>query len=1411
MNPLRIERPHYFTGEALLTDDFICEQSFQMGMLATHNVSLYTYGIATGLVVSEPEDNNGVQQVQISAGVAIDRLGRQIILLQKMALPLNDIQPSTTYFITINYAEVFADYSNDTGTPGYKRIVQQPQLKYLRNLDEPGINILLAAVSFDANSDISNLTYQSQNKQRQYVATSVGAVRFMTADSGVNTNESVAETTVMPETRHAQILAQTEGSGDQTNYYLEFDAPRSQFMGHLSSRGNFGIGVDQPVANLQIDAVTFKGRGRFTTKGVQVTFDTVTSPPFQVGDILISDKSVGNGEQQKRTIKTIISQGTLVSVDKAFSPELTNTTYTYIRAALARFAVNSSASSLFQVNYDGSVGLGAVAAKSGQSCPNALTITSDRKVGIALSSGVPTATLDVNGNINTTGITSSGKIVAQSFEGNGSGLKNLNIISDWVKETPGSNASNLYYTSGNVGIQDSNPEASLSVGGGLAAIGSGVISRINNTVVKGYNTAFLDQVKPGDTLAIGTLNEQRAVLASQPISDIVMEVNPQFPIPVIASAFSVLSAATGDVTSGTGKLTSNGTTINGDKTNFTTLNAGDTIIIPRFTASAAIVQTCNVVSVASDTSLTLSSAFSGAVSGLTWQYVVTGSDPVTGNGKITVKEDPINNPGNLIVTGDGSNFKTAFPNGTGQIIASPVVSGKPQPWRVESVTDHNTLTLLATPDNSTPLFDATTSAFMVTNGLLAKFQTNSENGVLDGETEATLPPAMLILNNSDPVHPNTVGINVELKDILAEYALQVNGAVSFSGGGNFDDLTVNTLLAKQSITVNNTAPSGNLLAVGGPVGTNNLLTVSATAVTVSPTLSVQGTVTATSNVSSTTQLQAPVVLGTTSVQSPTAISNALNVTGLSIDAAGTVSLLGSRQSWSLSSGNTAVNSVQASTDGFVYGVISQKNMDGLYWGVITATSRTGSSNGAVVCTMAAATTTVQYTTPDGKGSTTAWVAVPGSFTMPVRKGEFWNVAFQSGIRGFSSPNAAIYWIPLGNGSASPYTAPVAFDSPDSSEISVASGDSVTQPAPDTSDTSATSTRASGSDISIVKAMPQAVAASSMLTDASSPSVDDLNRLAVQLSSIPNSEISGVLSSAIVAPVPPESSGSAQGNVVNTSDNIDTNSHPVTPVDTAWTGVDTVSADTDTANTGTGDSGNVADQFHQSLHNMVVPTPGANGGLATSVQDTINHRVSNLTNVLDSVTHTSASEAERQQFVQELQKIVCSTAPNGDVVAKPLDEQSVQDLIYTTSKLTGHQFTPDQEAALGAGIKALVQINESDANRNNLSLIKKNVDMFIDSLQQSLDMQFSTEDRRSLLRGLVTLVGDGRTRPEVAMTPPITPPVSADASTQEIAVPASEPGAETTSPLAPVAQSDAESSPGAITLPANTESGTGGSS
>ena len=52
MNEFRVERPNYFTGEALLTADFICAQGYQIAMLAVNNATLHSWGIAQGLELS---------------------------------------------------------------------------------------------------------------------------------------------------------------------------------------------------------------------------------------------------------------------------------------------------------------------------------------------------------------------------------------------------------------------------------------------------------------------------------------------------------------------------------------------------------------------------------------------------------------------------------------------------------------------------------------------------------------------------------------------------------------------------------------------------------------------------------------------------------------------------------------------------------------------------------------------------------------------------------------------------------------------------------------------------------------------------------------------------------------------------------------------------------------------------------------------------------------------------------------------------------------------------------------------------------------------------------------------------------------------------------------------------------------
>lgn len=984
MKQARVERPNYFSGEALLTDDFRCEQQYQMDMLAARNVSLYLYGIAHGLEVAAPADGQP-SQLEVSRGMAIDALGRQIILLEPAVLTFDQLAPGASYFITINYFEVFADLSDESGTAGYKRIVQQPQIQYLRNLDQPGTNILLAVISLTTEGSINSLTYKSGRNERRYVGSSVGSVNFVTEGAGVNqavsTPSNRGGATVRAD--YASISARREGSRAD-DYYLEFDAPRGQFMGLLTARNNLGVGTDNPVANLQVDAVTIKGKGTISWDNQLVTFSDAPAPFLQVGDQLIADPSVRMGTAQRRTVSKIVQDGLQVQIDAAFSPTTMpapGSGYTYMRSALARFSCSDG--TLLQVNLDGSIGLGMQALAKGGSAsagPNALVIGRDRNVGIGLNEGAPRAALDVQGQILADSLTASGAIKAQSFEGNGSKLQGMAMLSYWTKESPGQAASRLFYDGGNVGILDRSPAASLSVGGGSAFIGNGVISSISANVVQGYNTTFQDQVKAGDLIAIGTLNQQQAVLAKTPSSDTELVLTTEFEIPVINSLYSYLVLGTDEPVAGPGKISSNGTTITGTEgTKFTALSAGDTLLIPRFSPVAVQVQ--SVAQVASDTQLTLSAPYVGKVKDLPYQ--LQGADGVKKDGKGTISIDAATP---TVVTGTGTAFQSAAKAGD-QLFAAADPQTLPRMLRVGSVDSQTQLTLLASGDAGVPPFAAANSAYMVSAGLLAQFKANDDNAILAPDDEAALAPAMLIVSNSNAANANTVAINVALAKVDTQYALQVNGPVNFaSGSATFDDLTANTIWSRDALAIGGTgfATGANLFSVAAVGGGAPTLAVAPGAVAVTGNVNVAG------NVAATGTLQAATLVG---------------------------DVLGERVQYH----NPAYPCKQlAASDGILMAFMGTLTLDSpppAFFGILQGATvdAGGQSTSATYVTAFTKPVTVQT----GKKSAKTYnVPVPGVFTLPVRQGETWEVKLITNQdAGETPPDVVLTWIPAAAGAA----------------------------------------------------------------------------------------------------------------------------------------------------------------------------------------------------------------------------------------------------------------------------------------------------------------------------------------------------------------------------------------------------------
>ena len=102
MNEKPLERLNYYNGQRLQAADFKLEQDYHIRVRRWLNRSLYPAGIAEGLAVYAIEDQ---PSVRVTPGLAIDHLGREIILLEEAVIDVVDGHHGGGPYLTISYRE----------------------------------------------------------------------------------------------------------------------------------------------------------------------------------------------------------------------------------------------------------------------------------------------------------------------------------------------------------------------------------------------------------------------------------------------------------------------------------------------------------------------------------------------------------------------------------------------------------------------------------------------------------------------------------------------------------------------------------------------------------------------------------------------------------------------------------------------------------------------------------------------------------------------------------------------------------------------------------------------------------------------------------------------------------------------------------------------------------------------------------------------------------------------------------------------------------------------------------------------------------------------------------------------------------------------------------------------------------
>jgi hypothetical protein len=95
------QRPTYFDSQLLLKDDFLDEQNYHVAARKRHNLSLYDWGVVSGLKIARERDT----LVRISAGAAIDESGQEIFLDESTTVDLGEFGANDRINIGLAYEE----------------------------------------------------------------------------------------------------------------------------------------------------------------------------------------------------------------------------------------------------------------------------------------------------------------------------------------------------------------------------------------------------------------------------------------------------------------------------------------------------------------------------------------------------------------------------------------------------------------------------------------------------------------------------------------------------------------------------------------------------------------------------------------------------------------------------------------------------------------------------------------------------------------------------------------------------------------------------------------------------------------------------------------------------------------------------------------------------------------------------------------------------------------------------------------------------------------------------------------------------------------------------------------------------------------------------------------------------------
>ena len=147
-------RPSYFRGQLLDETDFRAEQDYYRNAFLLHNTKFHSWGVVSGLTVGLHEN----RKVSVAPGMAVDGLGREIVLEETAVLDVSAFGTDQPFYVTLSYEEALGEQRQSEFGEGPARVMEYSVLSAATSEGSGGA-VTLARVQLESGGSGGTVSY----------------------------------------------------------------------------------------------------------------------------------------------------------------------------------------------------------------------------------------------------------------------------------------------------------------------------------------------------------------------------------------------------------------------------------------------------------------------------------------------------------------------------------------------------------------------------------------------------------------------------------------------------------------------------------------------------------------------------------------------------------------------------------------------------------------------------------------------------------------------------------------------------------------------------------------------------------------------------------------------------------------------------------------------------------------------------------------------------------------------------------------------------------------------------------------------------------------------------------------------------------------------------------------------------